>query len=146
MKTDNIEVARFDAALELTRLTIQHSPGQVRPAEVRVEFSANYQLVAALAGVETVKHALTSETALDDAPPTSQPLAANSDLEYWIDAAQKHADEHYQGHLTAMRFTTGWKVMFGTPDLDGGDGRSQIWNLQGYDTLRDALVFAVTGL
>jgi hypothetical protein len=27
----------------------------------------------------------------------------------------KHANEHYDGHFTIMKFTTNWKVCFGTP-------------------------------
>ncbi len=43
------------------------------------------------------------------------------------------------GHLTIMRFTTHWKAMIGTPNLDCGDGRSEVRRLKGYDTLEEAL-------
>jgi len=28
------------------------------------------------------------------------------------------ADGNYDGHLTIMKFTSGWKVLFGTPNVD----------------------------
>jgi len=43
------------------------------------------------------------------------------------------------GHLTILRFTTGWKAMFGTPDLDGGHGREDVWNRATYPTVVAAL-------
>ena len=44
------------------------------------------------------------------------------------------------GHLTIMRFTTGWKVMAGTPNLDTGNGRAEVANLGAYISLEEALV------
>lgn len=32
-----------------------------------------------------------------------------------LDLVSKVADREYDGHLTIYRFTTGWKVLFGTP-------------------------------
>lgn len=54
------------------------------------------------------------------------------------------------GHLTLMRFTTGWKVMFGTPELsldaghledptEGGGGYGKVSRLTSHRTLREAL-------
>uniref|UniRef100_A0A6H1ZX21 Uncharacterized protein n=1 Tax=viral metagenome TaxID=1070528 RepID=A0A6H1ZX21_9ZZZZ len=43
------------------------------------------------------------------------------------------------GHLTIFKFTTHWKIYPGTPDLDGGKGRKEIRELQGFDTLEEAL-------
>lgn len=34
-----------------------------------------------------------------------------------IDRAEALAKERADGHLTIMRFTTGWKAVLGTPDL-----------------------------
>jgi hypothetical protein len=48
------------------------------------------------------------------------------------------------GHLTIFRFTTEWKVMFGTPELDTGEGRDQVINLEGYPSLREALIALVS--
>ena len=44
------------------------------------------------------------------------------------------------GHLTILKFTTGWKCMVGTPDLDSGEGRKQIAALPDYESLNDAVV------
>ena len=38
------------------------------------------------------------------------------------------------GHVTLMGFTTGWKCMPCTPDLDSGQGRDDIWQLRRYAT------------
>lgn len=55
-----------------------------------------------------------------------------------LEFAQKIAIKKYDGHLTVMRFTTHWKVMFGTPNLDI-DGRKEVRKLQAYPTLEEAL-------
>ena len=51
-------------------------------------------------------------------------------------AAKCYAD----GHLTILKFTTGWKCMVGTPDLDSGEGRKQIAMLEAYESMNDAIV------
>lgn len=53
-------------------------------------------------------------------------------LNYLELVAQKHAD----GHLTLMRFSTGWKISFGTPDMSR-EWRDWIWELRSFPTLRD---------
>jgi hypothetical protein len=45
------------------------------------------------------------------------------------------ANEKYDGHLTLLKFTSHWKGMFGTPDLDTGEGREIIENLPKYSLL-----------
>jgi hypothetical protein len=45
----------------------------------------------------------------------------------------------YDGHLSMLRFTTGWKVTFGTPDLDG-EGQDEVDELLAYPSLHEALV------
>jgi hypothetical protein len=49
------------------------------------------------------------------------------------------ATEKHDGHYTIFRFTTHYKAMFGTPNLDTGDGRQQVSDLPGYQTLVEAL-------
>jgi hypothetical protein len=49
--------------------------------------------------------------------------------------AKRRAD----GHITILKFTTGWKCMVGTPDLNSGC-RKEIRNLQSYKTLREAII------
>ncbi len=49
------------------------------------------------------------------------------------------ADRHHDGHITFLKFTTGWKVSFGTPDLDTGYGRKEIRDLKAFDSLQEAL-------
>lgn len=62
------------------------------------------------------------------------------DLETLIGLAEALASKHADGHLTMLRFTSGWKVAIGTPDLDSGIGRDQVLRLTAYPTLRVALV------
>lgn len=51
----------------------------------------------------------------------------------------------YGGHLTILKFTTGWKAMFGTPDLDTGSvevgrgAREHINDLPNCATIEEAL-------
>lgn len=47
------------------------------------------------------------------------------------------------GHLTIMRFTTEWKAMLGTPELDTGEGRKQVLSLKGYESLEDTLSYLI---
>lgn len=56
-----------------------------------------------------------------------------------ISVAEAIAKDRFDGHLTLMKFTTGWKAAWGTPDLDSGDGRSQVARLKPYPSLEDAL-------
>jgi hypothetical protein len=62
------------------------------------------------------------------------------DLETLIGLAENLASQKADGHLTVMRFTTGWKVALGTPNLDDGTGREELVRLPLHTTLREALV------
>ena len=57
-----------------------------------------------------------------------------------MDVVEERARRQNDGHLTLLRFTTGWKAMFGTPDLDTGAGRTQVNALVMYPTLLEALL------
>jgi len=52
--------------------------------------------------------------------------------------AEKIALTKYGGHLSIFRFTTGWKAMFGTPNLDI-DGHKEVSSLQSFDSLEETL-------
>ena len=68
-------------------------------------------------------------------------------LEKLIAEAETLAKKETGGHLTILRFTTGWKVFLGTPDLYGSstdengqtEGYRQIWNKPTFKTLELAL-------
>ena len=62
------------------------------------------------------------------------------DLRTLISLAEIKARD-YGGHLAIMRFSTEWKAMLGTPNLDTGEGRKQVRNLKGYESLEDALLY-----
>ncbi len=63
------------------------------------------------------------------------------------------ACEKTDGHFTLMRFTTGWKAMFQTPDLLNGewpaeDGQdkgeyTRISNIPMEETMGDAIISAI---
>jgi hypothetical protein len=55
-----------------------------------------------------------------------------------LQRAEALAVERTDGHLTIMRFTTGWKAVLGTPDVTGDD-RASIWGLRSSATLEEAL-------
>jgi hypothetical protein len=67
----------------------------------------------------------------------------NLTLEDLIELYEGLVFRREDGHLTIMRFTTGWKVMPGTPDLDTGAGRDQIMILTSHKTLEAALVAGI---
>lgn len=61
-----------------------------------------------------------------------------------FDLAEEIAVAKHDGHITIMRFTTGWKVMFYTPDMTQ-DGRNEVLHIAGAEDLgtaiRNAIVF-----
>ena len=40
-------------------------------------------------------------------------------MDYLMKLSIDYANRHYDGHLTIMKFTTNWKVTFGTPNSRG---------------------------
>ena len=60
-----------------------------------------------------------------------------------LDILAVKAQRKYDGHYTVLRFTHGYKVALGTPDLDSDQGRWQVFALPEYDTLKEALVAAI---
>lgn len=52
---------------------------------------------------------------------TMNTIPTHALLELLAESSKRHAD----GHVTILRFTTGWKVLFGTPDVSL-DGRKHI--------------------
>lgn len=49
-----------------------------------------------------------------------------------------------EGHFTIMGFTTHYKAMFGTPNLDSGIGRREVCDLLPYNSLKMALAKLLT--
>jgi hypothetical protein len=45
------------------------------------------------------------------------------------------------GHVSIMRFTGGWKVFLGTPDLRSGDGDEQVAGQKVHKELRNGLIY-----
>jgi hypothetical protein len=60
------------------------------------------------------------------------------DLNTLLALAERTAVERADGHFTLMRFTTGWKCMLGTPNLDDG-GREEVSALPAFGSAREAL-------
>jgi hypothetical protein len=57
-------------------------------------------------------------------------------IEEALRTLEEWAQRRHDGHLTLMRFTTGWKVMLGTPDMTP-EGREEVQRLRPYATLDD---------
>lgn len=53
--------------------------------------------------------------------------------------AERIADEKHGGHLTLMRLNTGWKAMFGSPDVASEEGQKEIQKLKTHKTLYEAV-------
>lgn len=64
-------------------------------------------------------------------------------IEQAIEDAEEYAKEETDGHFTLMRFTTGWKAMMSTPDLDTGDGRNDVYDIPMEDTIQSAIMEAL---
>ena len=63
-------------------------------------------------------------------------------LEALLKVSEAIARKKYDGHLTLMKFTTHWKAMFGTPNLDT-DGRKDVRKLKAYPSLEEALFYLI---
>jgi hypothetical protein len=62
------------------------------------------------------------------------------DLEELLTRAETRAVAEVDGHLSIFRFTNGWKVMFGTPNLrDGDEASAEVSRLPSFPTLEEAL-------
>jgi hypothetical protein len=66
------------------------------------------------------------------------------DLDTLMALAERIATRDTDGHLTLLRFTTGWKCMLGTPNLDG-QGRKEVNTLPTFGSIREALVSLLSG-
>jgi hypothetical protein len=64
---------------------------------------------------------------------------ADRDLELLRSLVESIAALKSDGHLTLLRFTNGWKVGLGTPDLQGGLGYGQVLQQPVHPTLVEAL-------
>lgn len=53
------------------------------------------------------------------------------------------AGKHFDGHFSILKFTTNYKGLFGTIDLDGLTGRDYVRSLPGFPTLQDALEYMI---
>ncbi len=66
----------------------------------------------------------------------------NERLAELMAAATTLAEQKADGHLTILKFTTGWKVALSTPNLDtGGTGREEVAMLPAFKTLEEALEY-----
>ncbi len=70
----------------------------------------------------------------------SSPAYEKMTIEELLNLVETLAKESNDGHLTMMRFTSGWKIFLGTPDLDSGDGREQIGKQVSYKEIRDGMI------
>jgi hypothetical protein len=64
-------------------------------------------------------------------------------LEDLFAKAESIANKKFDGHLTLLKFTTGWKAAFYTPNLDTGEGREQVQNLPSFSTKEEALMWLI---
>jgi len=61
------------------------------------------------------------------------------DLGTLIQTVEEMAKNEADGHVSMLKFTTGWKVFFGSPNLDIGKEREYVANLQSFESLEQAL-------
>ncbi len=63
---------------------------------------------------------------------------ADQELLFLLETIEKIANQDFDGHLTIMKSTGGWKAMFGTPSLTIL-GRTEVEPLQDCHSLGDCL-------
>ncbi len=69
-------------------------------------------------------------------------MNSNDKLAELMTAATMLAEQKADGHLTILKFTTGWKVALNTPNLDTrGAGREEVAMLPAFETLEEALEY-----
>jgi hypothetical protein len=64
---------------------------------------------------------------------------ANDNLESLMVELEEIAKAEADGHITILKFTTGWKAAFGTPNLDIGEEREKLLQLQSHSTYESAV-------
>ncbi|MBL6969847.1 MAG: hypothetical protein ISR68_00440 [Campylobacterales bacterium] len=62
-----------------------------------------------------------------------------NDLQTLLEKAELLAKEKTDGHLSILKFTTGYKVFLGTPNLDIGEEREKVNKMQSFIYLNEAL-------
>jgi|GEM_PF-2881973 len=62
--------------------------------------------------------------------------------EMLIELAEQKAFDLSDGHVTLMRFTTGWKIFGGSPDLTPAS-KERLSKLRVHETLEDALSYYI---
>lgn len=67
-------------------------------------------------------------------------MAAVNGAESYQAMCEQIASDEHDGHLTLLRFTTGWKAMFGTCNPDDSD-RGYLWAIKSADTSEEAFKF-----
>ena len=65
------------------------------------------------------------------------------DVQHLLTLVTVEAQRWHDGHFAILAFTSGYKVMFGTPNLDNGQGRAEVAALPNCPTLRAALLAAL---
>jgi hypothetical protein len=63
--------------------------------------------------------------------------------DHLLEKVCKLAEQNHDGHVTLMKFTTGWKVMFGTPHFSPGEIEYLSRCFPGEQTLSEALRTAI---
>lgn len=56
---------------------------------------------------------------------------------------RKIANRDFDGHFCIFKFTSCYKSMFGTIDLDTGKGRDVLWNHPKFLTLHESLAYMI---
>lgn len=74
-------------------------------------------------------------------------ILSSFEVDRLIKMMAMHAKKKHDGHFAIFSFTTGYKVAFGTPDLDSaqeiGMGRKELLGVRSHRKLKDALVHAL---
>lgn len=64
---------------------------------------------------------------------------ASDNLHTLMVELEKIAKEEADGHITILKFTTGWKAAFGTPNFDIGEERDKVAKLTSHPTYESAV-------
>lgn len=70
-------------------------------------------------------------------------LLESFDLDALLSFLKGQAGAHFDGHYSILSFTTGFKVAFGTPDLNAGRDYNELLEMPSFPTLKEAVIGAL---
>ena len=132
IKNPEFDNNNYKKIFEAINRLVKKDSGEVGIIEIK-DFLISTGQLDQMGGVSCLMEIMDSANKI--LPVKEQPMKTSTLLKI----AELIAEDSYKGHLTILRFTTHWKVFFGTPDMDTGKGREFVNKIYAFDSLDEAL-------